>query len=73
MVAKGTQVRKTLLVAIRSFIQQHGYSPSVRDLAKMVGLNSVGSVQPHLEQLRRDGKITWSPGIGRSIRIVGRS
>ena len=39
------------------FIRNCGYSPTVRDIGRAVGLKSPSSVQKHLAALEHDGQI----------------
>lgn len=55
---------------IRSHIEGHSYSPTVREAADAFGCTPNGIVC-HLRALRAKGRITWSAGQTRSIRITG--
>ncbi|MVW75359.1 LexA family protein [Pseudomonas xionganensis] len=57
------------LAAIRDFIAENGYSPSVAELAARFKINE-NAVQGRLLTLLRNGKIARTPGISRSIRIT---
>ncbi len=69
----GETVREKILQAIISYINQHGYSPSVREIGDMVGLKSTSSVQAHLTRMFTDGMIESDAGLGfpRVIRVPG--
>lgn len=56
--------------AIEDFIAEHHYAPSNRELAELVGLKSVATVNAYLQDLRDRGLITWQPGIPRTIQII---
>ena len=56
---------------ICEFISEHHVSPSVRDIASGVGLNSTSSVALHLKRLEEDGRIAHLKGTSRSLIIVG--
>lgn len=47
--------------------QQHGRSPSYRELVRGAGLPSTQSVQGILERLQSKGLARWTPGQARSI------
>ena len=47
--------------------QQHGRSPSYRELVQGAGLPSTQSVQGILERLQSKGLVRWTPGQARSI------
>ena len=46
---------------VNTFIQENGYSPSVREIGAAVGLRSTASVSYHLQQLQEKG-LLLSPG-----------
>ena len=46
---------------VNRFIQENGYSPSVREIGEAVGLRSTASVSYHLQQLQDKGRL-MSPG-----------
>ena len=55
---------------VNQFIQENGYSPSVREIGAAVGLRSTASVSYHLQQLQEKG-LLQSPGAkGRKRAIV---
>jgi repressor LexA len=54
-------VKDKILAFLRSFIAEHGYSPTVREIAEAVGLSTSGTYH-HLEALRAEGAITGGPG-----------
>lgn len=56
---------------ITQYIQEHGYSPSIREIGAAVGLKSTASVSYHLQQLREQGvlHLPSGKGIKRSISL----
>ena len=55
---------------VNQFIQENGYSPSVREIGAAVGLRSTASVSYHLQALQEKG-LLQSPGSkGRKRAIV---
>ena len=40
---------------VNEFVQEHGYSPSVREIGEAVGLRSTASVSDHLQALQAKG------------------
>ena len=59
-----------ILDYVNQFIQENGYSPSVREIGAAVGLRSTASVSYHLRQLQEKG-ILQEPGAkGRQRAIV---
>lgn len=57
---------------ICEFIQQNSISPSIRDIAAGVGLNSPSTVASHLKRLEAEGRITHLKGASRSLIVVGK-
>lgn len=49
-------VRDRIVAYIGGYRDEHGYSPTVREIAAAVGLSSSG-VYHHLEQLRKSGVV----------------
>ena len=56
---------------ILDFANEHGYPPSVREIAQAVNLKSPATVHFHLKGLREAGYITQAEGKTRAISIVG--
>lgn len=54
---------------ILSFSEEHGYPPSVREIADAVGLKSPSTVHFHLKGLREAGLITQAEGKTRAISV----
>jgi SOS-response transcriptional repressor LexA len=67
---KDKPTRLKVLEAIKRYNKTYGISPSVRDLCAIVGLSSTSTVYGHLKRLQKKGKITWKPGMPRSIRLL---
>lgn len=54
---------------IKGYIENYGYSPSMRDVAKAIGL-SISPTKYRLDMLRKKGVITFEDGMARTIRLV---
>lgn len=65
-----TNKGEKILEFIRQFSQEHGYSPSVREIGAAVGLSSTASVSYHLQQLQDKGLLQASAGKGRKRATV---
>ncbi|MEN8614230.1 transcriptional repressor LexA [Dehalogenimonas sp. THU2] len=63
--------QKKVLDYLTRFTEEHGYAPSVRDVAEGCGLNSATVAQYYLGVLEREGYINRSRGISRSISLPG--
>lgn len=60
-----------ILGIVRAFIEENGYSPSVRDVARIVGC-AISTAAYQLRELELAGRIESTPGIARSFRAVER-
>lgn len=70
MTQKKQETKIIVYERIRQFIEENGYSPSVRDLCQMTGLKSTSSVAAQLMNLKIMGVIDYKPNTPRSIRIL---
>ncbi|HVN96457.1 MAG TPA: transcriptional repressor LexA [Syntrophorhabdaceae bacterium] len=66
-----THTRETILDFIKTFRQENGYAPSVREVADHCGIRSPSVVQYHLNHLEQAGLIRKSKDTSRSVDIVG--
>ena len=55
---------------VNTFIQENGYSPSVREIGAAVGLRSTASVSYHLQALQEMGLLQAPGGKGRKRALV---
>jgi len=62
--------RLRILNFIRNFLQERGYAPTVRDIAKGCGISTSSVVQYHLNRLEKGGYIHRDPEVFRSIRLA---
>ena len=67
---KITEKQNRILNYISDYIKNNGYSPSIRDIAKEVGIKSTSTIAGHLDRLEKKGLIERTYGISRSIRIT---
>jgi repressor LexA len=58
-----------VLSLIETYLQTHGYPPSIRDLGSLLNMQP-GSVAYRLNKLERAGLIRRTPNIARSVRIT---
>jgi repressor LexA len=65
-----TRRQRQVLDVIRSFIDRHGYSPSLEEIGAELGLSSVATVHKHVSHLVQKGHVrrTWNQN--RSIEPV---
>lgn len=59
-----------LLECIRDFLKDRGYPPTVRDIAKELGISSTSVVDYHLKRLEQAGWIERDPRSSRGIRLT---
>ena len=59
-----------ILEFIREFCAEHGFSPTIREIGRGVGLQSTSTVAGYLNRMTRDGLITSIPGTPRSIQTA---
>lgn len=69
----GKKTREKIYIAIVSYIEQHGYPPTNREIGRMVGYRSTSSVQEQLDTMKELGMIETDAGLGasRAIRVPG--
>lgn len=60
-----------VLAVIRGFILEHGYSPTVREIADEAALSSTSVAWYWMGKLRDAGLIKWAPGHTRTVRLTG--
>lgn len=67
-----TSKQKQILDFIISYIQQHGYSPTVQEIGNAVGYKSKNTTWHHIQNMLREGIIeTDHPTSPRAIRVPG--
>jgi len=70
-VTKHDAERKTkILHHIAGTLRARGFPPSVREIARAVGLNSTSAVHHHLQILERDGYLERGAAQSRAIRLT---
>lgn len=62
--------QKKIFDFVCQYIQKNGYAPSVREIAKAVGVSSLATVHEHLKSLEKKGVISRTTGVGRAIEIT---
>lgn len=69
---RNTRIEMKMLDMIKSYIKEHGYSPTVREIAEILDIKSISTAQRHLNMLEKEGYITKIFGMPRTIRINNR-
>jgi repressor LexA len=60
-----------ILDFIRQFIQANGSAPTLKQIAKAIGVSSLATVHEHLTTLEEKGLIRRKAGKNRSIELIG--
>jgi repressor LexA len=68
-----TKKQKELLTYIETFITEHGYSPSYREIMKGMNYNSVATVALHVNNLIKRGHLNKRDHSARSLEVVAPS
>ncbi|MGB9721462.1 MAG: transcriptional repressor LexA [bacterium] len=61
--------KEQIFRAIQDFVRDFGYPPTIREIAKMVGLKSTKAVKVHIDNLARSGLIIKTGTKARGLRI----
>jgi len=67
-----SEKREKIIEFIRNFYDEHGYTPTVRDIQKGCGLSSTAVVQYHLKFLESEHQIERDSHVFRSIQLPDR-
>ena len=59
-----------IMAFLADFQDQHGYSPSIREIGRNISVESTSLVDYYLEQLREEGFIERDKRVSRSIRVI---
>ncbi|MFH1354258.1 MAG: transcriptional repressor LexA [bacterium] len=65
-----TKKQGEALDAIRSFLAEHNYAPSYRDVMKMMGIKSPATAYNHIQALKEKGYLTLRGGQMRSVELT---
>ncbi|MBO7253743.1 MAG: helix-turn-helix domain-containing protein, partial [Clostridia bacterium] len=66
-----SMLQKRVLTFVKAFLNNYGYSPSVRDIAKGFDIKSTSTVHTALNVLEQKGYITRDGGQSRSTVLTG--
>ena len=67
---RSTKRQKELLEYVDTFIQEHGYGPSYREIMNAIGYKSVSTVAIHIDGLIQKGFLRKSDNSARSLEVV---
>ena len=69
--AKGlTQRQRRVLDFIASFVSEHGFPPTYREIAAHLGIRSTNGVNDHLRALERKGYVSRQNQSARTLRVL---
>ena len=70
MTRHDAELKRKIMDVIAATIRARGYPPSVREIAKAVGLASTSAVHHHLQILEKDGYLERGAAQSRAIRLT---
>jgi len=65
--------QQRMLAFIRSYLTDHGYPPSNRDIGRAIGISSTSVVDYNLRRLERKGRLVCDPKVSRGIKLSNES
>ncbi len=68
---KITDRQRQVLDYISSYIKEHAFPPSIRDIQKFFGLKSTKGVKDHIDRLVEKGYIKRLDGAARALEVIG--
>src|SRR5207249_4054315 len=66
-----TQRQQEIWQFLVTYVERHGYPPTVREIGEAVGLASPSTVHAHLANLERAGLLRRDPTKPRALELVG--
>lgn len=67
-----TKSQIAILDFLQTFLAEHKYSPSIREIMAAVGVDSTSVMNYQLRKLVLSGYITFTPRIARTIQLTGK-
>jgi len=65
-----TKRQQEIFEYVRTYVREHGYPPTVRDIGKAIGLTSSSTVHAHLANLEKLGVLKRDPTKPRAIEVL---
>ncbi len=62
--------QKDVVCLILELTREHGYPPTLAELATGLGLKNRMTVHQHVVALKKKGIVQWEPGLNRSLRVL---
>ena len=70
MIVQVTERQKAVLEAILSFQALNRYSPTLRELCEVLGIQSTNGVSDHLRALQKMNLVSWIPNQSRTLQVT---
>lgn len=70
MKMRNRRLEMKMLTMIKDYIKEHGYSPTVREIAEILDIKSTATVQRYLNILEMEMYITKVNSLPRTIQIL---
>jgi len=67
---KLTEKQLLTLNVVKDYIQEHGYSPTIREICVECGVNSPAIIHYYLKLLKKKGYIDYIYNRNRTIRVL---
>ena len=61
---------KQIIEFIQAFCDDHGFSPSIREICKEFGYSSPSTIKVRIDYMRKIGLVTFIERVPRTIRVV---
>ncbi|MCK4421850.1 repressor LexA [candidate division WOR-3 bacterium] len=62
--------RERILEFLEGFIEENGFAPSVREIARHLGFRSTKAIKVHLDEMANMGWIEKKGGVARGIHLI---
>jgi len=62
--------QQAILAFVRRYVHEHGYPPTFRELGAACGISSTSAVDYNLRVLERQGRLSLTGNIARSIQLT---
>ena len=66
-----TARQREILAWVNAYIAEHGFSPTLREVARAFGFKGPNGAACHLRPLRLKGRLSWVDGAARTLRVIG--
>ncbi len=70
LIEQGEERRRQILVFLRTYHAEHGWAPTIQEIADGVGLTSPNSTRNHLLRLAEEGYLRMEPKTARAIALT---